>query len=57
MISDDQDPAEVSEGFEADANFFLYKPMLHEQLERRLPKFSARSFLHPARTERIAFRI
>jgi CheY-like chemotaxis protein len=27
MISDDQDPAAVSEGFEAGANFFMYKPI------------------------------
>jgi hypothetical protein len=27
MISDDQDPGVVSEGFEAGANFFMYKPI------------------------------
>jgi CheY-like chemotaxis protein len=32
MISDDQRPAAVSEGFEAGASFFLYKPVDKERL-------------------------
>lgn len=34
MISDDQRPAAVSEGFEAGASFFLYKPVDKERLQR-----------------------
>jgi DNA-binding response OmpR family regulator len=34
MISDDQRPAAVSEGFEAGASFFLYKPVDKDRLQR-----------------------
>jgi len=34
MISDDQRPRAVSEGFEAGASFFLYKPVDKERLQR-----------------------
>ena len=34
MISDDPRPAAVSEGFEAGASFFLYKPVDKERLQR-----------------------
>jgi DNA-binding response OmpR family regulator len=34
MISDDQRPGAVSEGFEAGASFFLYKPVDKERLQR-----------------------
>ena len=34
MISDDQRPAAVSEGFEAGASFFLYKPFDKDRLQR-----------------------
>jgi DNA-binding response OmpR family regulator len=34
MISDDQRPTAMSEGFEAGASFFLYKPVDKERLQR-----------------------
>ena len=34
LISDDQRPAAVSEGFEAGASFFLYKPFDKDRLQR-----------------------
>jgi DNA-binding response OmpR family regulator len=34
MISDDQRPAAVSEGFEAGASFFLYKPVDKDRVQR-----------------------
>ncbi len=34
FISDDQRPAAVSEGFEAGASFFLYKPVDKERVQR-----------------------
>jgi CheY-like chemotaxis protein len=34
LISDDQRPAAVSEGFEAGASFFLYKPVDKERVQR-----------------------
>lgn len=34
MLSDDPDPASVSQGFEAGANFFIYKPIDHEKLTK-----------------------
>jgi DNA-binding response OmpR family regulator len=34
MISDDQRPGAVSEGFEAGASFFLYKPVDKERLQK-----------------------
>jgi len=34
MISDDQRPAAVAEGFEAGASFFLYKPVDKERLQK-----------------------
>jgi hypothetical protein len=34
MISDDQNPHAMSQGFEAGASFFLYKPIDKERLLR-----------------------
>src|SRR5882762_8895953 len=34
MISDDQRPGAVSEGFEAGASFFLYKPVDKDRLQK-----------------------
>jgi len=34
IVSDDQDPAALSEGFEAGANFFLYKPVDQARLAK-----------------------
>jgi CheY-like chemotaxis protein len=36
IVSDDQDPAALSEGFEAGANFFLYKPIDQARLVKLL---------------------
>ncbi len=54
LISDDQRPAAMSEGFEAGASFFLYKPVDRERL-LRLVRATQASIEHGLRrTRRVA---
>jgi len=56
LISDDQRPAAVSEGFEAGASFFLYKPVDKERVQRlvRATQTSIESGMR--RTRRVALK-
>ncbi len=56
MISDDQRPAAVSEGFEAGASFFLYKPVDKERLMRLLRATQASIENGLRRTRRVALK-
>jgi CheY-like chemotaxis protein len=56
MISDDQRPAAVSEGFEAGASFFLYKPVDKERLLRLVRATQTAIENGLRRTRRVALR-
>ncbi len=53
LISDDQRPAAVSQGFEAGASFFLYKPVDRERLLRLVRATQASTEHERRRTRRV----
>jgi DNA-binding response OmpR family regulator len=53
LISDDQRPTAVSQGFEAGASFFLYKPVNKERLLRLVRATQAASEHERRRTRRV----
>jgi DNA-binding response OmpR family regulator len=53
LISDDQRPAAVSQGFEAGASFFLYKPVNKERLLRLIRATQASTEHERRRTRRV----
>jgi CheY-like chemotaxis protein len=54
LISDDQRPTAVSQGFEAGASFFLYKPVDKERLLRLVRATQAATEHERRRTRRVA---
>ena len=56
MISDDQRPAAVAEGFDAGASFFLYKPVDKERLQRLVRATQASIENGLRRTRRVALK-
>ena len=53
LISDDQRPTAVSQGFEAGASFFLYKPIDKERLLRLVRVTQASAEHERRRTRRV----
>jgi DNA-binding response OmpR family regulator len=56
LISDDQRPAAVSQGFESGASFFLYKPVNKERLLRLIRATQAATEHERRRTRRVPVR-